>query len=139
MKLAEMHVTARELVAARKKAQSKSPEAEAKAKAPRPESSRELAPPAKNEFAAQNGRLYRERYFDEVAPASIAGRFLKFDGKEGVWLTPDDGEPSPENAEYIALCEEVLWGWIKFRGDGEQPERHMGLYFDDFRPPERNS
>ena len=49
-------MTARELVAARKRAKGEKPEAEAKAKTPKPEPSRELAPPAKNELATQSGR-----------------------------------------------------------------------------------
>jgi hypothetical protein len=42
---------------------------------------------------------------DEIAPASIAGRLIKF-GKEGVFVTADDSEPVPEMAISM-LCDET--------------------------------
>jgi hypothetical protein len=36
---------------------------------------------------------YRNRYLDEIAPATNAGRIIKFT-KEGSFVTADDGTPS---------------------------------------------
>ena len=85
------------------------------------------------EARAEYNASYRPRYLDEVAPASIAGRLVKF--KDGEFITVDDGQPMPEGAEYVALCDETQVGWKKFNGAGEAPERHMGLLFDNFEMP----
>jgi hypothetical protein len=79
-----------------------------------------------------------QQYLDEVAPASIVGRMIKF-GKEGKYITHDDGEPVAEGAEFVALCDQTLVGWIKFNGDGEPPDRIMGLLYDGFQMPPRES
>ncbi|MEZ0336006.1 MAG: hypothetical protein ACAI18_18605 [Gemmatimonadales bacterium] len=89
------------------------------------------------EARAEYNASYRSRYLDEVAPASIAGRLAKF--KDGQFITVDDGQPMPEGAEYVALCDETQVGWKKFNGAGEAPERHMGLLFDNFEMPSRES
>jgi hypothetical protein len=49
--------------------------------------------------AANDQRDSVQRYLDEVAPASIVGRMIKF-GKEGQFVTPDDGEPIAVDAEW---------------------------------------
>ena len=78
-------------------------------------------------------------YLDEVAPQSIVGRLVKFD-KAGTFVTADDGQELPEDAEFLALCDETLVGWIKFNGEGESPDRVMGLlYGSDFAMPSRQS
>jgi hypothetical protein len=67
---------------------------------------------------------------------SVASRF----GKEGKFVTADDGEPIDENAEFIALCDETLIGYIKFHPDGETPpERIMGLLYGGFVMPARET
>ena len=78
-------------------------------------------------------------YLDEIAPASIAGRLVKFD-KSGRFITADDGEPIDDARDFVALCDETLIGWIKFDPDGiAPPERHAGLRYDGFVMPPRET
>ena len=82
---------------------------------------------------------YRARYLDDIAPSNIVGRMFKF-SKEGQFVTSDDGQPIPDNAEFVALCDQVLVGWIKFNGDDNPPDREMGLLYDPaFRMAARES
>jgi hypothetical protein len=83
-------------------------------------------------------KSYRERYLDEVATTSIAGRLIKFD-KGGKFVTPDDSAEVSEDQDFVALCDEVMVGWIKFNGVGEAPDREMGLLYDGFEMPPRES
>lgn len=105
--------TARELVAAKKAA---------------------AAPAKPAATAIADPRPYRDRYLDEVAPSGIVGRMIKF-SKEGAFVTHDDGKPVPESAEFVALCDQTLIGWVKFNGEGEPPDRVMGLFYDGFVMP----
>jgi hypothetical protein len=89
--------------------------------------------------AAPDSRTSVQKYVDEIAPAGLAGRLVKF-GKEGSFITADDGEPVPETADFLALCDETLVGWIKFsRDDDTPPERIMGVLYDGWTPPARNT
>jgi hypothetical protein len=81
---------------------------------------------------------YRSRYLDEVAPASIAGRLVKF-SREGVFVTSDDDKPIAEGAEFIALCDQTIVGWQRFHGVGEPPSKEMGLLYEDYVPPAREA
>jgi hypothetical protein len=76
---------------------------------------------------APDTRTPAQRYLDEIAPAAITGRLIKF-GKEGTFCTADDGEPVPEGAEFLALCDETLIGWIRFHDDDTPPDRVQGLF-----------
>jgi hypothetical protein len=87
---------------------------------------------------APDTRPYRDRYLDEVSPASVVGRMIKF-SKDGTFITTDDDQRVPESAEFIALCDETLIGWVKFNGVGEPPDRVMGLLYDGFVMPPRES
>ena len=89
--------------------------------------------------AAIDTRTPQERYLDEVAPTSIVGRLIKF-GKDGCFITSDDGAAISEDTDFFALCADVQIGLIKFSGEeGIGPERHMGLLYDGFVMPPRNS
>ena len=117
--------TARELTAARKQATPPTP-----------------APVAEPQVPAvrdreQEDREYRERYLDECAPSGVVGRLLKF--KEGRYVTTDDGKEVPEGSEFILLADQTLVGWNKFNGAGEAPTRRMGLLYDGFRMPLRET
>ena len=79
-----------------------------------------------------------QEYLDAVAPSGIVGRRIKFD-KDGRYVTHDDGKPVPENTEFVALCGETLVGWIKFNGKGVPPDQIMGLLYDGFQMPPRES
>jgi hypothetical protein len=96
------------------------------------------APVTSTAVTVPDSRDYRSRYLDEIAPSSIAGRLIKF-SKDGKFVTNDDGEPISEAAEFIALCDETLVGWIRFNGDDTPPDRHQGLLYDGFVMPPRPS
>ena len=69
----------------------------------------------------------------------VVGRLVKFN-KEAKFVTADDDVPIDENAEFIALCDETLVGWIKFFNDGTTPPaRIMGALYDGFMPPRRET
>jgi hypothetical protein len=93
------------------------------------------APAASTAIATPDSRDNVQRYLDEVAPSSIVGRMAKFSGKEGHFATNDDGEPIDENADFIALVDQTLVGYLRFNGEGAPPDRIMGLLFDGFEMP----
>jgi hypothetical protein len=89
--------------------------------------------------APLDNRTDVQKYLDNIAPASIVGRLIKF-SKEGTFVTADDGEPVDADAEYIVLAEETLIGYIKFsHEDGIPPQRVQGLLFDGFVLPPRGT
>jgi hypothetical protein len=88
--------------------------------------------------AAPDTRSAREQYLDEIAPASMVGRMVKF-AKEGRFITPDDDAEISGETDFIALVDQTLVGWIKFNGQGEAPDREMGLLYDGFIMPARAS
>jgi hypothetical protein len=89
------------------------------------------------EVAAPNGRSYTAAYLDEIAPGGIAGRLIKF--SKGAFITADDEVRVPEDVEFIVLADQSQCGWIKFGAEGEAPECHMGLLYDGFRVPPRET
>lgn len=92
-------------------------------------------PPA---VVAPDNRSPIERYVDDIAPSSIAGKLIKF-SKEGKFVVNETGDELSPDDDFIALCDETLIGWIKFGPDGEPPERHQGLLYQDFIMPTRES
>ena len=86
---------------------------------------------------AQQG-LPARGILDEVAPSGIAGRLIKFT-KDGDYVTSDDEQVVPADAEFILLADDTSVGWMKFNGAGEAPEKVMGLLFDGFEMPPRES
>ena len=88
--------------------------------------------------SAERNREYRSRYLDEVAPSGIAGRLIKF-SRDGDYITTDDDQVVPADAEFVLLADDSQIGWLKFNGPGEAPDRVMGLLFDGFEMPPRES
>jgi hypothetical protein len=65
---------------------------------------------------------------------------VKFDGKEGALVRQDTEEAIDGSRQFLALCGDVLAGWLKFNGQGEAPTRAMGLlYSSDWIMPPRES
>ena len=56
----------------------------------------------------------------------IAGQMVKF-GKDGTFVVAETEEEISPDTDLVALCDETLIGWIRFRLDGEQPDRVQGL------------
>jgi hypothetical protein len=79
-----------------------------------------------------------QRYLDDVSPVSIVGRMVKFT-KDGKFVTTDDNAEISEETDFIALADQTLVGWIKFNGQGEAPTREMGLLYDGYEMPPRDS
>ena len=86
--------------------------------------------------AVPDTRTSVQQYLDDVAPASIVGRMVKFT-KDGTFATHDDGETIADTVDFVALCDQTLVGMIKFNGEGTPPDRHMGLLYDGFVMPGR--
>jgi hypothetical protein len=96
------------------------------------------APPASTKSTAvtvPGERSAAAEYWDAVAVTGIVGRPVKFDGKAGGYVTRDDGEPLPEGAEYVAMCDQVRAGYMRFNGEGEPPDRISGLPYEGWRLP----
>jgi prophage regulatory protein len=88
--------------------------------------------------AKPDNRNSVERYLDEIAPASIVGRMMKF-SKDGEFVTRDNGEAISEDVDFTALCDQTLVGYVKFGAEGEPPDRVMGLLYNGFEMPERET
>ena len=84
---------------------------------------------------------YNATYRSAVSRRGCAGvdRRAPHQVKDGVYATTEDNKPLPEDAEYTLLAAETQIGWLKFAGAGEAPERHMGLLYDGFEMPTRES
>jgi hypothetical protein len=87
---------------------------------------------------AADNRTPEQRYIDEIAPSMIAGTLIKFT-KEDTFIAAESKEEVSPDTDFIALCDETLVGWIRFRDDGEPPERVQGLLYDGFVMPRRES
>ena len=59
---------------------------------------------------------------------------VKF-SKEGDFITPDDDAEVAKDAEFTVLADQTLVGWVKFNGEGEPPDKIMGLLYDGFVMP----
>jgi hypothetical protein len=89
-------------------------------------------------LAVPDKRTDVQRYLDEIAPASIVGRMVKF-SKGGEFVVSDDDSVVDEDVDFVALVDQTLIGWIKFNGEGAPPDRAMGLLYDGFAMPARSS
>jgi hypothetical protein len=95
-----------------------------------------VAPTTSTAVAVPDSRTPQQQYLDEIAPAAIVGRLAKF-GKDGKFVTADDGEEISEDADFIVLADQTLIGWLRFYNDGWPPSRAMGLLYDGFKMPKR--
>src|SRR5262245_48468447 len=68
--------------------------------APSPVTSTAIAPLDRRAVAVSRSADYVSRYLDEVAPANIVGRMIKF-SKEGEFVTPDDEKGISEDQDFI--------------------------------------
>jgi hypothetical protein len=101
--------------------------------------SRAVAPrPASTAVAPPDNRTNVQRYLDEVAPASMVGRQIK-STKEHVFVTADDGDPVADDTNFIVLCDQTMVGYIRFNGEGNAPDQRMGLLYDGFSMPDRDT
>jgi hypothetical protein len=109
-----------------------------KARQPQTSSTAIAVPARSTAVAVPSNRTPVQAYLDEVAPSAFSGRLVKFD-KNGKFATTDTGDVINENANFLALCDEVLVGWIKFNGENAPPDRIQGLLYDGFVMPQRDT
>jgi hypothetical protein len=76
-----------------------------------------------------------DSYLDAVGGPE--GRYCKF-GKEGTFVTTDDGAEMDTDADYRCLFKETRVSWKKFT-EGAPPEVHGGLLYDSYVLPARAS
>src|SRR6266404_3652929 len=78
----------------------------------------------------------RDQYLNEIAPASIVGRMVRF--KKGKFVLTDDDTEIGEDEDFICLADATMIGWVKFNKDAP-PDRIMGRWHDGFVMPERET
>jgi hypothetical protein len=87
--------------------------------------------------ARPDTRSDREKYFDEIAPVSIAGQLVKFT-KEGKFVVSADGTEIDESKDFIFQADQTLIGYVRFNQEGP-PDRVMGLLYEGFVMPPRET
>ncbi len=65
----------------------------------------------------------------------MSGTFFKF-GKDG-FVTTGDETAIPEGTQFTVIYDQIVGGWIKFIGKGNQPIRKQGRLFEGFVPVPR--
>src|SRR5262245_52514878 len=65
------------------------------------------ASPTPTSAALPDTRTEVAKYLDEIAPAAVVGRLVKF-SKDGQFITADAGEPISDVAEFVVLADETL-------------------------------
>jgi hypothetical protein len=88
--------------------------------------------------AVPDNRNDVQKYLDDISPATAAGRIIKT-GKEHVFGTIDDGKEVADDIDFIALLDQTAIGYTRFNGEGNPPDRIMGLLYDGFTLPPRES
>jgi len=88
--------------------------------------------------AIPDNRTSVQQYLDEISPATIAGHMVKFN-KDGKFVRTDNDDVIDDETDFIAMPDQTLIGWIKFNGEGQPPDRVMGLLYDGFVMPARDT
>jgi hypothetical protein len=101
-------------------------------------SSTAVVPAGSTAVALPDTRTAHQQYLDEVAPSTIVGRMARF-SKDGKFVLPDTDEEISADDDYVAMCDEVLIGWVKFNEEGTPPDRIAGLLYDGWIMPPRES
>jgi hypothetical protein len=86
-----------------------------------------------------DNRTPLDRYLDDIAPTSIVGRLVGFDGKDKQYVYKDDGTPIPDDVDFVVMDDQVQVAWVKFQGKGNPPIRVGGLLADGFVLPPRET
>jgi hypothetical protein len=88
-------------------------------------------------LATPDARTAIQKWQDDNAPATAVGRLIKF--SKGVFTTRDDEEPVADDIDFIAPVDQMMVGRQKFNGEGMPPDQVVGLPYDGFVTPPRES
>jgi hypothetical protein len=66
-----------------------------------------------------------------------ADRAIRFDGSLGKFYFADDKKTVDPAARFIARCDQVQIGRIRFHGKGEKPDQRTTTWFPEYRLPPR--
>jgi hypothetical protein len=90
------------------------------------------------EIAVPDDRSAVQGFLDDVAPATVEGTM--FDGKRGAFVTTgSDEQVIGDDVDFVAICDQTLAGWIRFNGEGQKPDKIMGLPYEGWRQPKRDT
>ena len=95
---------------------------------------RAVAPAKATSVAVPDTRDPRDQYLDRVAPATIVGRPMKFDTKEGRYVARDNDEEIGKDVSFISHCDQTVIGWRRFHRKGGQPSYIVGMWMTDTCP-----
>jgi hypothetical protein len=72
------------------------------------------------------------RTLDEISPTTMQGPMVTFT-KEGAFEVTSTGDKLSDTADFRARCAETHYGYVRFRGEGEPPDRAMGPLYGGFK------
>jgi hypothetical protein len=72
------------------------------------------------------------RILDEISPTTMQGAMTKFT-KEGAFEVTSTGDRLSDAADFRARCAETYYGYVRFNGEGEPPDRAMGPLYGGFK------
>jgi hypothetical protein len=87
------------------------------------------APAVPTHGGGQGAQTAMESVLDEIAPVSFIGRPARFDGKDGIHKTKDDGQEMAEGP-YIFHYPQTASLWVRFNGPGNPADRVGGYLYD---------
>jgi hypothetical protein len=72
------------------------------------------------------------RTLDEIAPTAMAGAMVK-STKQGTFEVTSTGATLNDLTDFRARCAETLYGYTRFNGEGNPPDRAMGQLYAGFK------
>jgi hypothetical protein len=88
--------------------------------------------------AVPDTRTAVQRFFDEVDPVSLVGPRVSF-SKDAAYIRHDVEEALNEQTIYAVHADQAIAGVIRFNGPGNPPSTHLGLLYENYMPPPRET
>ena len=72
------------------------------------------------------------RTLDEISPTTMAGLMVKFT-KDGAFEVTSTGVRLDNMTDFRARCAETHYGYVRFNGEGQPPDRAMGPLYGGYK------